>query len=51
MVQGALMQWLGDLIQLQSVNVGAQDSTLQVVVRYINRATRQAQAASFSREI
>jgi phage baseplate assembly protein W len=50
-VQSALQQWLGDLIEVQSLDISSQDSTLSVAVRYINRRTGQQQAAQFSRSI
>lgn len=34
MVQGALQQWLGDLIRVEAVTVTAVDSRLDVVVEY-----------------
>src|SRR5262252_8500352 len=46
LVQGALQQWLGDLIQLEAVDVEAIDSTLRVTVRYVIRRTGAAQTAS-----
>ena len=49
LVQGALQQWLGDLIQLEAVDVEAIDSTLRVTVRYVIRRTGAAQTASFER--
>lgn len=51
LVQGALQQWLGDLIQVDAVQVESQDSTLQVTVKYIIRRTQQSQTVQFSREI
>ena len=50
-VQSALQQWLGDLIEVQSLDISSQDSTLSVAVRYRNRRTDQQQAAQFSRSI
>ncbi len=41
LVQGALQQWLGNLIALQAVDVEAVDSTLRVTVRYMIRRTRR----------
>src|SRR5689334_14134267 len=35
-VQGALQQWLGDLIQIESVQVESEESTLRVTVQYIH---------------
>jgi phage baseplate assembly protein W len=48
-VQAALQQWLGDLIQPQSVDVASQDSTLSVTVRYTVRRNQQPGTARFSR--
>ena len=49
-VQGALQQWLGDLIQVESVEVTSEDSKLQVLVQYTIRRNQQRQVALFSRE-
>jgi phage baseplate assembly protein W len=32
LIQGALQQWLGNLIQVQAVQVAAEDSTLNVTI-------------------
>jgi hypothetical protein len=48
-VQGALQQWLGDVIQVESVEVSHQDSTLSVTVRYTVRRTQSTQVVQFSR--
>jgi uncharacterized protein len=37
LAQGALQQWLGDLIIVESLQVQATDATLTVTVRYIVR--------------
>jgi uncharacterized protein len=50
MMQGALQQWLGDVIQVSGVTVRAEDSTLHVTVQYIVRRNRQAQVTQFTRE-
>lgn len=50
-LQGALQQTLGDLIQLQGVQVTNTDSTLQVLVQYVVRGQQQSQLAHFSQEI
>ncbi|HSR43337.1 MAG TPA: GPW/gp25 family protein, partial [Longimicrobiales bacterium] len=34
MVQGALQQWLGEVIEVEAVDVEAEESTLRVLVRY-----------------
>jgi phage baseplate assembly protein W len=49
LVQGALQQWLGELIALEAVEVQAIDSTLRVSVRYVIRRTQTSQLASFER--
>lgn len=49
-VQGALQQWLGDLIQVDAVDVRNEDSSLQVFVRYTIRRTLQTHTAQFVRE-
>jgi phage baseplate assembly protein W len=49
LVQGALQQWLGDLIQVQSVDVLNEDATLRIQIQYIVRFTQQAQVAQFTR--
>ncbi len=47
--QAALQRYLGDLIDLQQLEVTAQDATLSVVVKYVIRATQQAQQNTFVR--
>src|SRR5438093_3074522 len=37
LVQGALQQWLGDLIQVEAVQVVADDAALRVAVQYVVR--------------
>lgn len=50
MIQGALQQWLGEVIQVIAVNVESQESTLRVLVRYRVRRTQEEQVARFTRE-
>jgi len=49
LAQGALQQWLGDVITVEEVSVQNEDSRLTVTVRYILRRTQQRQVATFSR--
>jgi len=49
LVQGALQQWLGDLIQVDEVQVTHEASTLRVIVQYVVRRTQQQQTAQFTR--
>lgn len=51
LVQGALQQWLGDLIQVSQVTVDSVESTLNVNVEYILLKTRESQVAQFSRKV
>ncbi len=50
LVQGALQQYLGNLIALEGVEVEANDATLRVTLRYSIRRTGIAQTAEFVRE-
>lgn len=48
-VQGALQQWLGELILVEAVDVQNEDSTLQVTVQYVVRRSQQRRTAQFNR--
>ena len=48
---GALQLWLGDLIQVESVQVTSQDSTLAVTVQYLVRRTQQRQIVQLQRPV
>jgi phage baseplate assembly protein W len=50
-VQGSLQQWLGDLIQVDSVQIENGDSTLSVSLNYTLRRTKQNQTAQFDRPV
>lgn len=49
LVQGALQQWLGDLIVVDSVQIESVDSVLQVTVAYTIRRMQVRQTATFTR--
>jgi len=51
LVQSALQQWLGDLIQVESVKVESKDATLIVTVEYIIRRSQQRQMQQFTRGV
>jgi len=56
LVQGALEQWLGDVIQIESVDAIATKShrdadSIQVTVQYVVRRNQQRQVAQFTREV
>jgi uncharacterized protein len=48
LVQGALQQYLGDLIVIEQVAVDSQDATLTVTITYTVRAKQQRETATFS---
>lgn len=49
LVQGALKQWLGDLIDVSEVDVQHEDAVLAVTVVYTVIKTQQLQIAKFTR--
>jgi phage baseplate assembly protein W len=49
LVQGSLQQWLGDLIEVESVQVQNQDSSLRVTIQYVIRRSQARQVAHFAR--
>jgi phage baseplate assembly protein W len=51
MVQGALQQWLGDVIQLESVDVTTDDSELTIQIQYLLRSTRERKISKFIRQV
>ena len=48
-VQAALQQWLGDLIEVQAVEMDVAEATLRVTVEYVVRRTQQRVVAQFQR--
>ena len=51
MVQGSLQQWLGDLIHVEEVKITNDDSTLNVVVKYIVKQSQQRHINEFTRTV
>jgi phage baseplate assembly protein W len=51
LVQGALQQWLGDVIRVEDVRAESEESTLRVTVQYIVLRTQEHRAAQFTREV
>jgi phage baseplate assembly protein W len=51
LVQGALQQWLGDVIEVLEVTVESSESTLEVTIQYRIRRTQQHRVAQFQREL
>ena len=50
-IEGALTQWLGDLIELRGVSAESRDAILEVTVAYVVRRTQEAQVVTFSRVV
>jgi phage baseplate assembly protein W len=46
-MHAAVQTWLGDLIELQSLDVASEDATLRIVVQYVVRRTNTRQVAQF----
>lgn len=47
LVQGALQQWLGERILVEDVAVAAEDSTLRVEIRFLDRRTGESRTELF----
>ena len=50
-LQAALQRWLGDVISVSQLDVGAVDSTLRVDITYIVRDSGLEQFATFTRNL
>lgn len=48
-LKSALQRWLGDLIEVQALEVQSQDSTLRIVVQYSVRRTGEQRQDVFER--
>lgn len=51
MIQGALQQYLGEVIQVDDVSVESDDATLRITVQYVVRRNQERNVAQFTREI
>jgi phage baseplate assembly protein W len=49
-IQGALQQWLGDVVMVEGVDVQNDDAVLRVTVQYVVRRSQQRRVARFERE-
>ena len=50
-VQGALQQWLGELIEVEAVKVDQQDGTLRVDVQYRVRRDQERRFETYTRRL
>lgn len=51
LVQGALQQWLGQLMRIDEVSVSSEEATLTVLVRYTVLRTQATKSASFTQKV
>ena len=51
LIQGALQQWLSDVLAVEAVDVRADDASLSITVRYILRRTQQRHVTQLSRPL
>ncbi|MBD6618220.1 hypothetical protein GS682_30695 [Nostoc sp. B(2019)] len=49
LVKGSLEQWLGEVIEVEAVEVQNEDASLQITVQYRVRRTQERQVVEFSR--
>jgi uncharacterized protein len=50
-LQAALQRWLGDLIDVQKLEVTSEEATLRIEIVYVVRRTQQQQTAQFARPV
>jgi uncharacterized protein len=50
-VQAGLQRWLGDLVEVQDLQVTSEDATLRVLLRYQVRRTNETRTAEFTRTV
>lgn len=51
MIQGNLQQWLGNLIEVESVQVQSQDAVLEITVQYRLREDQSRQVANYEWDV
>lgn len=49
LVQGALQQWLGDVVKFTGLQVDVEDGVVRVTVQYVVLATQRQMSAEFTR--
>ncbi len=50
-LQAAIGRWLGDVIEVQDLNVSAVDSTLSIKISYVIRQSGETDQARFSQQL
>ncbi len=48
-IQAGLQRWLGDIIEVQKLEVTSEDSTVRVELNYLVRRTQESRTATFER--
>jgi phage baseplate assembly protein W len=51
LISSALQSWLGDLIEVQSVDVEAADATVMITVNFIDRRSGDAASVTLGRSV
>jgi|SRR2546427_8134352 uncharacterized protein len=50
-LQADLQRWLGDLVELQTLEVDSVDSSLLITIQYLVRRTNERQTTQFTRAV
>lgn len=50
-VQAGLQRWLGDIVEIQALEVVSNDAKLQVNLQYLVRRTQEVRTTSFERSV
>jgi uncharacterized protein len=50
-IQAGLQLWLGDVIEVQALEVSSEDATVRVSVQYMVRRTQETRSAAFERSM
>lgn len=50
-LQAALQRWLGDVVEIQQLEVQAEENTLRIQLQYLIRNTNTVQTAQFQRTV
>ncbi|MCA9874852.1 MAG: GPW/gp25 family protein [Anaerolineales bacterium] len=48
LIRGALQQWLGDLIQVEAVQIRTEEANLQIVIQYVRHQNQQRQTVELT---
>lgn len=48
-IQAGLQRWLGDVIEVQALEVTSEDATVRVDLKYLVRRTQESRTATFQR--